>query len=71
VTSANSGGSGVLIVQKGSTYLVLTNKHVIGCDRQFQIQTPDGKKHTAKLVPNAGINPKYDIAIKCQGLDSV
>jgi S1-C subfamily serine protease len=30
VTSLSGGGSGVLVAQKGSTYLVLTNKHVIG-----------------------------------------
>ena len=63
VTSVTNGGSGVLIAQKGSTYLVLTNKHVIGRNTQFQIQTPDGKKHIAKLLPNTQINPKYDIAL--------
>jgi tetratricopeptide (TPR) repeat protein/S1-C subfamily serine protease len=63
VTSANSGGSGVLIAKKGTTYLVLTNRHVAGRDRQFQIQTPDGQKHTAKPVANTGFDPKYDIAL--------
>jgi tetratricopeptide (TPR) repeat protein/S1-C subfamily serine protease len=63
ITSANSGGSGVLIAKKGSTYLVLTNRHVAGRDPQFQIQTPDGQKHTAKPVANTGFDPKYDIAL--------
>ena len=63
VTSTNNGGSGVLIAQKGTTYLVLTNRHVVGRDDRFQIQTPDGTKHTAKLVPNTKIAPKYDIAL--------
>ena len=61
VTSANNGGSGVLVATKGNTYLVLTNKHVTGRATQFQIQTPDGQKHTARLVPNTGFNSKYDI----------
>ncbi|WP_373539747.1 trypsin-like peptidase domain-containing protein [Chamaesiphon sp.] len=63
VTSAQNGGSGVLVAQKGSTYLVLTNRHVTGRDTQFQIQTRDGQKHAARLVPNTGINPKYDLAL--------
>jgi tetratricopeptide (TPR) repeat protein/S1-C subfamily serine protease len=63
VTSGQNGGSGVLVAQKGSTYLVLTNRHVTGRDTQFQIQTPDGQKHAARLVPNTGINPKYDLAL--------
>ena len=59
-TSGNNGGSGVLVAQKGTTYLVMTNRHVVGRDNQFQIQTPDGQKHTAKLTPNTQIDPKYD-----------
>ena len=62
-TSGNNGGSGVLIAQKGTTYLVMTNRHVVGRDNQFQIQTPDGRKHTAKLTPNTQIDPKYDLAL--------
>ncbi len=63
ITSPTGGGSGVLIAQKGSTYLVLTNRHVTGRNTQFQIQTPDGQKHTAKPVSNSGFDPKYDIAL--------
>ena len=65
VTAANgnNGGSGVLIAKKGTTYLVMTNRHVAGRATQFQIQTPDGQKHTAKPVPNTGFNAKYDIAL--------
>ncbi|WP_295616411.1 trypsin-like peptidase domain-containing protein, partial [Chamaesiphon sp. GL140_3_metabinner_50] len=61
--NGNNGGSGVLIAQKGNTYLVMTNRHVIGRERQFQIQTTDGQKHTAQLTPNTQIDPKYDIAL--------
>ncbi len=63
ITSANNGGSGVLIAKKGNNYLVLTNRHVAGRETQFQIQTPDGQKHTAQPVKNTGINPKYDVAL--------
>ena len=63
ITSANGGGSGVLIASKGTTYLVLTNKHVVGRNTQFQLQTPDGKKHKATLLPNTKIDPKYDISL--------
>ena len=55
VTSTNNGGSGVLIAKKGSTYLVLTNRHVAKKADRFQIQTPDGQKHLAKLVTNSGL----------------
>ena len=63
ITSANNGGSGVLIAQKGTTYLILTNKHVTGRNTQFQIQTPDGRKHSARLLPNTSIDPKYDVSL--------
>jgi tetratricopeptide (TPR) repeat protein/S1-C subfamily serine protease len=66
----NNGGSGVLIGKKAAkgapgstTYLILTNKHVIGKSTKFQIQTADGKQHTAQLVPKTQINPKYDVAL--------
>jgi tetratricopeptide (TPR) repeat protein/S1-C subfamily serine protease len=63
ISSASNGGSGVLVAKKGNTYLVLTNRHVAGRESQFQIQTPDGQKHTAQPVKNTGINPKYDVAL--------
>ena len=63
ITSANGGGSGVLIASKGTTYLVLTNKHVVARNTQFQLQTPDGQKHKATLLPNTKIDPKYDISL--------
>jgi tetratricopeptide (TPR) repeat protein len=62
ITSANNGGSGVLIARKGSTYLVLTNAHVAGRSNKFQIQTPDGQKYQAKLL-DGGFNSKYDLAL--------
>jgi tetratricopeptide (TPR) repeat protein/S1-C subfamily serine protease len=63
ITTANNGGSGILVAKKGTTYLVVTNRHVAGKDPQLQIQTPDGQKHIATPVKNTGINPKYDVAL--------
>jgi tetratricopeptide (TPR) repeat protein len=62
VTSANNGGSGVIIAQKGNTYLVLTNAHVTRRATQFQIQAPDGQKYTAKPI-DGGFNSKSDLAL--------
>jgi tetratricopeptide (TPR) repeat protein/S1-C subfamily serine protease len=63
VSSGDNSGSGVLIASKGTNYLVLTNKHVIGRNTKFQIKTVDGKQHTAQLVPNTQIDPNYDLAL--------
>ncbi|WP_310483517.1 tetratricopeptide repeat protein [Chamaesiphon sp. VAR_48_metabat_403] len=62
VTSANNGGSGVLIAKKGNTYLVLTNAHLTRRASQFQIQAPDGQKYIAKPI-DGGFDPKYDLAL--------
>ena len=62
ITSANNGGSGVLIAKKGNTYLVLTNAHVTRRTSQFEIQAPDGQKYTAKPI-DGGFDPKYDLAL--------
>jgi S1-C subfamily serine protease len=41
-------GTGVLIKRQGSVYTVLTNAHVVRAgEKPYQIQTPDGKIHTA------------------------
>jgi tetratricopeptide (TPR) repeat protein/S1-C subfamily serine protease len=62
VTSANNGGSGVLIAKKGNTYLVLTNAHVTRRGSKFEIQAPDGQKYTAKPI-DGGFDAKYDLAL--------
>jgi tetratricopeptide (TPR) repeat protein len=62
ITSANNGGSGVLIAKKGNTYLVLTNAHVTRRTSQFEIQAPDGQKYTAKPI-DGGFDRKYDLAL--------
>jgi tetratricopeptide (TPR) repeat protein/S1-C subfamily serine protease len=62
-------GSGVLIGSKkttsGTTYLVLTNQHVIR-GKEVSIQTNDGKQYLAKPpdnVPSSNSKLKYDIAL--------
>jgi tetratricopeptide (TPR) repeat protein/S1-C subfamily serine protease len=62
ITSANNGGSGVLIAKKGNSYLVLTNAHVTKRSTQFEIQAPDGQKYTAKAI-EGGFDRKYDLAL--------
>jgi tetratricopeptide (TPR) repeat protein/S1-C subfamily serine protease len=62
ITAENNGGSGVLIAQKGDTYLILTNAHVVRRATQIQVQAPDGRKYTARRV-DGGFSPKYDLAL--------
>jgi tetratricopeptide (TPR) repeat protein/S1-C subfamily serine protease len=62
ITANNNGGSGVLIAKKGNSYLILTNAHVTRRGSKFEIQTPDGQKHTAKPV-DGGFDAKYDLAL--------
>jgi tetratricopeptide (TPR) repeat protein len=62
ITSAESGGSGVIIGKQNNTYLVLTNNHVIRNGDSFSIQTHDGVTHQAKPVNNA-IQSNDDLAL--------
>ncbi|MGE5655740.1 MAG: trypsin-like peptidase domain-containing protein [Actinomycetota bacterium] len=40
------GGSGVLLEKSGSTYYILTNWHVVDQPGDYQVITPDGKRHS-------------------------
>jgi tetratricopeptide (TPR) repeat protein/S1-C subfamily serine protease len=62
ITSATNGGSGVIIAKKGSTYLILTNAHVIKRATKIEIQAPDGQKYTATPI-DGGFDTKYDLAL--------
>ena len=62
ITAENNGGSGVIIAQKGNTYLILTSAHVVRRATQIQVQAPDGRKYTARRV-DGGFSPKYDLAL--------
>ncbi len=52
VMGDNNGGSGTLLAQRGSTYLVLTNHHVIRGVNNIRLKTSDGKIYDAKTVTN-------------------
>jgi S1-C subfamily serine protease len=50
VISEKNAASGILIDKRGSTYLVLTNKHVLQADNNIKVGTFDGKLYPANLV---------------------
>jgi S1-C subfamily serine protease len=62
VNSRNNSGSGVIIAQKGSSYLILTNAHIVNRSAQLEIQAPDGQKYQATAI-NGGFDTKYDLAL--------
>jgi tetratricopeptide (TPR) repeat protein/S1-C subfamily serine protease len=62
INSSNNGGSGVIIAQKGSNYLILTNAHVVKRATQIEIQAPDGQKYKATAI-DGGFDSKYDLAL--------
>jgi tetratricopeptide (TPR) repeat protein/S1-C subfamily serine protease len=62
IKSANNGGSGVIIAQKGSNYLILTNAHVVKRATNIEIQAPDGQKYRATSI-DGGFDSKYDLAL--------
>ncbi|MBD2302449.1 serine protease, partial [Nostoc sp. FACHB-190] len=62
VIGDNNGGSGTLLGKQGNTYLVLTNSHVIRGVKNINLQTSDGKTHTAQIVPNTNFE-KFDLAL--------
>jgi len=45
--------SGILIGRSGDRYAVLTNQHVLDIGKHYQIQTSDGLKRSATLLPVA------------------
>jgi tetratricopeptide (TPR) repeat protein/S1-C subfamily serine protease len=62
ITAATNGGSGVIIAKKGTTYLVLTNAHVVRSSTKIEIQAPDGQKYIGRSI-DGGFNSKYDLAL--------
>ncbi len=62
IKSATNGGSGVIIAKKGSSYLILTNAHVIKRATEIEIQAPDGQKYPATPI-DGGFDTKYDLAL--------
>jgi tetratricopeptide (TPR) repeat protein/S1-C subfamily serine protease len=62
ITSAENGGSGVIIGKQDNTYLVLTNNHVLRDVNSLTIQTHDGGTYQATKVTN-GIETNDDLAL--------
>ncbi|MBW4493137.1 MAG: tetratricopeptide repeat protein [Oscillatoria princeps RMCB-10] len=53
-------GSGVIFERNGKTYSVLTNRHVIYTEGDYQITAPDGKKY---LVPYSQVRYLADVDV--------
>jgi S1-C subfamily serine protease/tetratricopeptide (TPR) repeat protein len=62
ITTANNRGSGVIIAQKDSKYLILTNARILNQATKIEIQAPDGKKYPAEQI-DGKFNRKYDLAL--------
>jgi WD40 repeat protein len=45
VINGQNPGSGVIVAKQGNTYHVLTAKHVVATEDEYEIVTPDGIKH--------------------------
>lgn len=61
--SSDYPGSGVIIAKKDKTYTVLTAEHVVRhSDFEYQVVTPDGKKHPVKYQ-NVKKLPGVDLAV--------
>lgn len=50
IDSPDGNGSGVIVAKNGETYYVLTAKHVVEQQEEYQIVTPDDKEH--QVEPN-------------------
>jgi tetratricopeptide (TPR) repeat protein/S1-C subfamily serine protease len=55
-------GSGVIIARQGQTYYVLTAEHVVATADEYEIITPDGKKHPLDYK-NVKKLPGLDLAV--------
>jgi S1-C subfamily serine protease/tetratricopeptide (TPR) repeat protein len=62
ITTENNRGSGVIIAQKGSKYLILTNARIVNQATKIEIQAPDGKRYPAEQI-DGKFNRKYDLAL--------
>ncbi len=57
ITGGNSGGSGVVVTRDG---LILTNDHVVGNRRSFNVSLSDGREFEARVV---GRDRSTDLAV--------
>ncbi|MFW6357849.1 MAG: trypsin-like peptidase domain-containing protein, partial [Chroococcales cyanobacterium] len=56
---SHNNGSGVIVAKDGNTYYVLTNDHVMDKEDDYEIVTPDGKRHSVD----------YDKVTRFEGVD--
>lgn len=63
IVTTEALGSGIIWANQDSSYLVITNKHVLRAGKfPYQIQTADGQIHYARVLDNSQLD-KYDLAI--------
>lgn len=62
VINGQNPGSGVIIAKEGNTYTILTAKHVIASEDEYEILTSDAQKHTLS-EGNITRFPGIDLAI--------
>ena len=62
ISSAEHGGSGVIIAQQDNKYLVLTNRHLLRSQTEFTVNTHDGESYPATEVEQA-IDSDDDLAL--------
>ena len=58
-------GSGFIVQQQDDKYIVITNQHVLRAgEAPYNVQTPDGKIHSAEVVPIlVESDYEYDLAV--------
>lgn len=57
IISEKNAASGILIEKRGSTYFVITNKHVLQADSNIKVVTFDGKSYPASVVKSINFEP--------------
>ncbi|MBC1296584.1 tetratricopeptide repeat protein [Nostoc sp. UCD122] len=62
ILSGENEGSGILLRKNSQVYTVVTNRHVLESGKPVQIQTEDGKIHSANLVKGVNFQGK-DLAL--------
>ena len=63
VLSTEALGSGIIWESQNSSYIVITNQHVLRAgESPYYIQTPDGQIHYARVLSNSQLDD-YDIAV--------
>ncbi|WP_341525070.1 tetratricopeptide repeat protein [Nostoc sp. UHCC 0302] len=62
IDNKNDSGTGVIIQRQGNTYTVLTAKHVVEAQTEYEIVTPDGQRYALNYKTVKKL-PAVDLAI--------